>query len=447
MSTTVAPTRPATGIREYAFDHLRVRDEQAAEKLHVLCRDLSVQGEIGKGVAARIHNVGENIDAFTPAEIYSYLDPAATAAAVERDRSPRLQLINLFRNILIIAPLVFTWFAFNKAADQYQIAIQRAHDNIFRPFLELWQNGFDTGFGLTFSRVAVIDLVLYLLLVSTGVWADASIRAARGRARDAQEQVARASHILGEVSLANGGLGSRVADVGPWMTRVQGLLTDASRLIQQVSEQMARFQDSAAAIGQSAAAIGQSAAALGTSANNLIQSIDNIGASATQMAQSASETSRAAAALTGEVGRIPTVITGATSQLGSTIQAGAQTFSTSLNATGNRLGELTRQVENTANNSGRVANSIERTERDWDRTVRRTNKQQQSLTDHMARIHRGQERLARDLGQRPPTFWERLFGRRVPDDDYYPEPDQGDFAPDPLYQDPNPPPPPQQQQP
>ena len=84
----------------------------------------------------------------------------ATGAIAQADR---------IRNVLVLVPILLTWFALAEASKAYDRYIAKNPEMVRDPFLLLWQRGFGgeaSGFAPTFSMVALIDAVIILAIIA-----------------------------------------------------------------------------------------------------------------------------------------------------------------------------------------------------------------------------------------------------------------------------------------
>jgi hypothetical protein len=88
------------------------------------------------------------------------------------------------RNVLVLVPILLTWFALAEAAKAYEAFIAQNPDQVGQPFLLLWERGFG-GFASpltpSFSTVALIDAVLIAIIIGLTLYAHG-----RREAREAQ---------------------------------------------------------------------------------------------------------------------------------------------------------------------------------------------------------------------------------------------------------------------
>lgn len=74
-----------------------------------------------------------------------------------------LGFIEWGRNIMVLIPIALTWYGLWQASVNYEALISLHPENIVRPFLLLWEEGFkglDSASGPTFSQVAFLDFGL-----------------------------------------------------------------------------------------------------------------------------------------------------------------------------------------------------------------------------------------------------------------------------------------------
>ena len=73
------------------------------------------------------------------------------------------------RNILVLAPILLTWFALAEASRAYTAYIELNPDEVRQPFLLLWEQGFGgqaSRFAPSFSTVALIDAVIIAVIIA-----------------------------------------------------------------------------------------------------------------------------------------------------------------------------------------------------------------------------------------------------------------------------------------
>lgn len=75
--------------------------------------------------------------------------------------------LEAIRNILILLPLIVTWYAIGNAANHYQALLQTQPDMAKQSFLVLWQTGFEGRTSLTLGDIAWWDVLLLGFVVMT----------------------------------------------------------------------------------------------------------------------------------------------------------------------------------------------------------------------------------------------------------------------------------------
>ncbi len=101
--------------------------------------------------------------------------------------SPAVVTADRVRNVLVLAPVLLTWFALAEASRAYAEYIAQNPEAVSQPFLLLWENrfgGFASPLAPTFSFVALVDAVLLALIIALTVYA-------HGRRDDRDDQIAR----------------------------------------------------------------------------------------------------------------------------------------------------------------------------------------------------------------------------------------------------------------
>jgi hypothetical protein len=93
------------------------------------------------------------------------IDPHAVAELLVYRRSTFWGLVEVARNVLVFAPIALTWYGLSTATDAYQKLISAKPDLVTRPFLLLWQEGFEAVGVLKFSTLAIIDASLIGVLI------------------------------------------------------------------------------------------------------------------------------------------------------------------------------------------------------------------------------------------------------------------------------------------
>jgi hypothetical protein len=129
------------------------------------------------------------------------VDPRGLAELLAGKHSRLWAVLEVVRNVLVFAPIAVTWFGLSIAATAYAQLLSARPDLISRPFLLLWQEGFDGRVGLNFSTLAITDasLIAVLIVLSLALHIRSELRDAQLRTRALlKESEIRA--LLGHVS-------------------------------------------------------------------------------------------------------------------------------------------------------------------------------------------------------------------------------------------------------
>lgn len=114
----------------------------------------------------------------------------AHAYAVRREggySSKAVAAADRVRNVLVLAPVLLTWFALAEASRAYAAYIAINPDAVSQPFLLLWENrfgGLASPLAPTFSAVALVDAILLAAIIALTVYA-------HGKRDDRDDQIAR----------------------------------------------------------------------------------------------------------------------------------------------------------------------------------------------------------------------------------------------------------------
>lgn len=129
------------------------------------------------------------------------VDPRGLAELLASKHSRLWAVLEVIRNVLVFAPIAVTWFGLSIAATAYAELLTARPDLVSRPFLLLWQEGFDGRLGLNFSTLAITDasLIGVLIVLSLALHVRSEIRDAQVRTKALlKESEIRA--LLGNVS-------------------------------------------------------------------------------------------------------------------------------------------------------------------------------------------------------------------------------------------------------
>jgi hypothetical protein len=126
----------------------------------------------------------------------SVLDPQGIEERVIIHRRPGwINWVEWLRNVLVLFPIAFTWIGLSQASVNYSRLVDLKPELIYKPFLLLWENGFQelgSRHGPTFSELALIDfLVLFVVIGLTVVvhrWRDVQENRVERHAADLRGQ-------------------------------------------------------------------------------------------------------------------------------------------------------------------------------------------------------------------------------------------------------------------
>ena len=147
------------------------QDGRAAERDRTADQLAVLSGEVAErdaALATLLSRLAVAIRQDNREEVQGYagaVDPHAVAELLVFKRSTFWGLIEVARNVLVFSPIAVTWYGLATATDAYQKLIAAKPDLITRPFLLLWQEGFDTVGVLRFSTLAIIDASLIGVLI------------------------------------------------------------------------------------------------------------------------------------------------------------------------------------------------------------------------------------------------------------------------------------------
>lgn len=139
----------------------RTADQLAELSRVVGQRDNALAELIGRLAVAVREDRREDVQGYAGA-----IDPRGLAELLVFKRSAVWGFVEVARNVLVFAPIAVTWYGLSAATDAYAKLIADKPDLITRPFLLLWQQGFDGLINfLRFSTLAIIDASLIGLLI------------------------------------------------------------------------------------------------------------------------------------------------------------------------------------------------------------------------------------------------------------------------------------------
>ncbi len=118
--------------------------------------------------AKRLEWVRQEFHRLSIDEAYEIIRPEEVVAEAENATLRHLGWLHVVRNILSVLPIMLTWFALGLAAVSYQrdLATKQYQNDLYQPFLKLWQEGFHGTDRYPFSVAAFVDFSLLLGLIT-----------------------------------------------------------------------------------------------------------------------------------------------------------------------------------------------------------------------------------------------------------------------------------------
>src|SRR5438132_3179721 len=151
----LSPVDTRAGERERTADQLGELSNSVAK------RDAALAELLGRLATAVREDRREDVEGYAGA-----IDPHGLAELLIFSRSAIWGFIEVARNVLVFAPIALTWFGLSTATDAYAKLLGDKPDLVTRPFLLLWQEGFEGLLPyLRFSTLAIIDASLIGLLI------------------------------------------------------------------------------------------------------------------------------------------------------------------------------------------------------------------------------------------------------------------------------------------
>jgi hypothetical protein len=192
------------------------------------------------------------------------VDPRGLAELLASKHSRLWAVLEVIRNVLVFAPIAVTWFGLSIAATAYAELLTARPDLVSRPFLLLWQEGFDGRLALNFSTLAITDasLIGVLIVLSLALHVRSEIRDAQVRTKALlKESEIRAllGHVssLGALDFGSGDAESILADMAAEERRIyeraverEGQLFDLEGAIERLRDAAIRLERAAESIAR-----------------------------------------------------------------------------------------------------------------------------------------------------------------------------------------------------
>lgn len=192
-----------------------------AESLQKLARQVKESDPRGSDRLVLLSNAvqtGANADTWSRHDIHTMIAPESIVELYRNVDNAHgldrwIRYLEIFRNVLIFAPIMVTWYGISQATEKYNLLIYSAIqakklDLYSQPFLFLWQQRFGGTLPeyLTLSNIAIADVVIILLVVLCTFFAYAlSNRSNITKDQDAQRLRANLFHAIAGASLSLSG--------------------------------------------------------------------------------------------------------------------------------------------------------------------------------------------------------------------------------------------------
>lgn len=173
------------------------------------------------------------------------VDPRGLAELLAGKHSRLWAILEVIRNVLVFAPIAVTWFGLSIAASAYAQLLGERPDLVSRPFLLLWQEGFEGRLLLNFSTLAITDasLIGVLIVLSLALHIRSEVRDTQVRMQALlKESEIRA--LLGHVS----SLGALDFGTGDAETILADMAAEERRIYERAAEREGQLFDLEGAI-------------------------------------------------------------------------------------------------------------------------------------------------------------------------------------------------------
>ncbi len=241
-----------------ASERQRVADEVGELAAEVLPHDNAIAVVLER--LAEAVRLGRQDDA----RAYSAaIDPRGVAETIVAHPHPIWGFLEVARNVLVFAPIAVTWYGLSAATDAYAKLLAQKPELIDRPFLLLWEQGFQgVGSSIVFSTLATIDasLIAILIVLSLAIHVRSDLRGAQTRTSTLLKESQIRATLAHATSVAASGIGSEEADA-----LLDQMAAEERRVFERVLEreqQLADLEGAIAEMRKSAAEMSSAAEAL-----------------------------------------------------------------------------------------------------------------------------------------------------------------------------------------
>jgi hypothetical protein len=248
-----------TGAEENGLDR-----QGTAEALQRLADEATAREPSLGTVLARLADAVREGRTTEAAAYTGAVDPRGLAELLASKHSRLWAVLEVIRNVLVFAPIAVTWFGLSIAATAYAELLTARPDLVARPFLLLWQEGFEGRLLLNFSTLAITDasLIGVLIVLSLALHVRSEIRDAQVRTKALlKESEIRAllGHVssLGALDFGTGDAESILADMAAEERRIyeraverEGQLFDLEGAIERLRDAAIRLERAAESIAR-----------------------------------------------------------------------------------------------------------------------------------------------------------------------------------------------------
>ena len=236
----------------------------AAEALQRLADEATAREPSLGTVLARLADAVREGRTTEAAAYTGAVDPRGLAELLASKHSRLWAVLEVIRNVLVFAPIAVTWFGLSIAATAYAELLTARPDLVSRPFLLLWQEGFEGRVLLNFSTLAITDasLIGVLIVLSLALHVRSEIRDAQVRTRALMKE-SEIRALLGNVSslgaldFGTGDAESILADMAAEERRIyeraverEGQLFDLEGAIERLRDAAIRLERAAESIAR-----------------------------------------------------------------------------------------------------------------------------------------------------------------------------------------------------
>jgi methyl-accepting chemotaxis protein len=107
-----------------------------------------------------------DVDKWSSVDLYRLIDPRAVRERLlmSRSKGSVIRILEIIRNVILLAPVMVTWFGITTAVDGYYALIKQDPKLSQTPFLYLWQDGFN-GTSITLGTLGLINFALLVIII------------------------------------------------------------------------------------------------------------------------------------------------------------------------------------------------------------------------------------------------------------------------------------------